>query len=383
MPASGQANPSKAAVDRAIANGVAFLKTTPLAKSPGKNPKLEGDIGASALVGWTLLECDVGRDDPLMKNLAANLRKTAVTENMNYNISLLLIFLDRLGDAGDIPLIEALAVRLLGSQTRDGGWAYTSDGVGAAEQRYLAGLVLGRKDGARTVLPRTFKELRPETKQMLQQLGRRFLPRDHPAANNGGDNSNTQFAMIALWIAGRYGLPVQESLMLTGKRFQAYQHKDGSWPYTSEELTRPVKIRSQAMTCAGLIGLALGEACTPHGKARLTRDQLLQQPAVKAGLANVAKVMRRQLPSGEQKWFLYFLWSLERMAVLYELKDIEGIDWYASGVQTLLGSQGKNGSWSRGVAHDTCFALLFLHRVNVVQDVTDLLNQQAVEQPKK
>jgi hypothetical protein len=387
-PAGAQPAISKAQIDKAIAAGVAYLKGNRLAKLPVKTQNWETDIGASALVGWTLLECGVSQDDPVMKNLTANLRQAAVGEFKNYNLSLLLIFLDRLADAGDIPLIEALAVRLLGSQTRDGGWAYVSDQVGAAEQRYLAGVVQGRKDARgkdapRTVLPRTFKQLRPETKQLLQQLGGRFLPPNHPSAGNGGDNSNTQFAMIALWIAGRYGMPVQEALMLTGKRFQAYQNKDGSWPYKAEELNKGGQLRSQAMTCAGLIGLALGQASTPPGRPRLTRDQLLQEPAVKAGLSNLGKVLRREMPSGEPKWSLYFYWSLERTAVLYELKEIDRVDWYAVGARTLVGSQGRDGSWSRGTGHDTCFALLFLRRVNVVQDVTELLNQQAIEDPKK
>src|SRR5262249_23889405 len=69
---------------------------------------------------------------------------------------------------------------------------------------------------------------------------------------------------------------------------------------------------------------------------------------------------------------LYFLWSLERMAVVWDLRTVAGKDWYDWGSKLLLDAQNTDGSWTDtfpGVT-DTCFALLFLKRVNVVQDLT-------------
>src|SRR5262249_53995822 len=80
---------------------------------------------------------------------------------------------------------------------------------------------------------------------------------------------------------------------------------------------------------------------------------------------------------------LSFLWSLERMAVIYDLKLVDGKDWYAWGSEIILKHQGDDGSWSErfpGVP-DTCFALLFLKRANVVKDLTDKL-RQAREEPQ-
>jgi len=73
---------------------------------------------------------------------------------------------------------------------------------------------------------------------------------------------------------------------------------------------------------------------------------------------------------------LYYLWSLERVAVTYNLRTIGGKDWYAWGAPIILANQQADGSWSDrfpGVP-DTCFALLFLNRANVVQDLTRNLN---------
>ena len=77
---------------------------------------------------------------------------------------------------------------------------------------------------------------------------------------------------------------------------------------------------------------------------------------------------------------MYFLWSVERVAVLYQLSRIEGKDWYRWGMQVLLSYQNPEGGWSLGGVganelSNTCFALLFLQRANLVQDLTDKLEE--------
>ena len=75
----------------------------------------------------------------------------------------------------------------------------------------------------------------------------------------------------------------------------------------------------------------------------------------------------------------YFLWSLERVGVLYNLPKIDGKDWYAWGRGPLLAKQNKDGSWTGGNYWgsnnilDTCFALLFLKQANLAKDLTNKL----------
>ena len=81
---------------------------------------------------------------------------------------------------------------------------------------------------------------------------------------------------------------------------------------------------------------------------------------------------------------LYYMWSVERVAVLYDLRTIADRDWYLWGTDILLPTQRGNGSWQTrsypgsNSTIDTCFALLFLKRVNLVQDLTDLQLYQAI-----
>jgi hypothetical protein len=73
----------------------------------------------------------------------------------------------------------------------------------------------------------------------------------------------------------------------------------------------------------------------------------------------------------------YYLWSLERVGVIYNIKEINGKDWYDWGSKIIVTNQQADGSWKEAFpgAVDTCFALLFLKRVNVAEDLTTRLKK--------
>ena len=79
----------------------------------------------------------------------------------------------------------------------------------------------------------------------------------------------------------------------------------------------------------------------------------------------------------------YFLWSLERVAVLLNCNEIEGKDWFGWGAQILIKKQEVNGSWYISLYFgssphiDSCFALLFLVRSNLAQEVTEQIQLQS------
>src|SRR5690606_22307731 len=76
---------------------------------------------------------------------------------------------------------------------------------------------------------------------------------------------------------------------------------------------------------------------------------------------------------------LYYLWSLERTAMLYSLKTIGGKDWYAWTAHMLVTNQTPNGSWTGGGYYlaqpelDTSMALLILRRANLAEDLSHSL----------
>src|SRR4051794_4543498 len=114
-------------IDRAVERGGGALRR--LQQGTGTWPYKE--IGATALAGVTLLECGVRTDDPAVRRASEAVRGAAVEANQTYSLSLCILFLDRLGDANDIPLIESMTVRLLaGQDASSGGWSYTCPRIG-------------------------------------------------------------------------------------------------------------------------------------------------------------------------------------------------------------------------------------------------------------
>jgi hypothetical protein len=191
------------------------------------------------------------------------------------------------------------------------------------------------------------------------------------ATHGGGDHSNTQFALLALWAARRYDVPTEYSLLLSYQRFKLLQAANGGWGYKVGQGT------TNTMICAGLLALTMGHGAVPN----LESKDKVEDQTIRTGLQALGSFIGTAPTNTNAKTTLpnlYFLWSVERVAVLYDLKTIGGSDWYSWGAQTLLVNQAGDGSWSCNGQYtgsqpmiDTCFALLFLKRSNLVGDLTE------------
>jgi hypothetical protein len=197
------------------------------------------------------------------------------------------------------------------------------------------------------------------------------------------DNSNTQFAIMALWVARKYNVPVEKTFALVDQRFRSSPRPDGGWDYQYLG-----SASSPTMTPVGLIGLAVGHGSYKESLGlawKLVKDKHLKEAAVvQRGLTKLSSFLGQAPTDWEQKVpqsNLYFLWGLERVAVLYSLKEIGGKDWYSWAAQQLVVNQQANGSWSNGgypgstSTLDTCFALLVLKRANLVPDLSQSLQE--------
>jgi hypothetical protein len=381
-------------IQRAINRGMTFLK--------GKQDEMDGmwhfgvpeyDIGATALAGLALLECEVPASDPAVAKAADLVREKCVNCNFTYSISLAIMFLDKLDEEADVPLIQSMTIRLLAGQTGEGGWTYHCPSVGGDEIRRLNDLVKKRhelkggkelpkkkklEDGPLPALPKEvqaqLRELAPPKPVDPKALGPFRIPTDALLAQGHaeGDNSNTQFAALALWVSRRSGMPVEEALQRVDNRFRKAQHQDGGWSYinTNQALPSEWSLPS-AMTCSGLIGLAVGQGIA-NDKKDLNKD-----PNIKAGFTNLSNHLQVlsgiSAFGGRQDKGFYFLWSLERVAEVYGLKMIGKTDWYRWASSVLINSQQADGGFYGEYAQggvDTSFALLMLSRANVAKDLS-------------
>lgn len=405
-PAGGPALPEEqqAKVNAAIDKGVAYLKRALDGKGGGDAHA--NRLGAIALGALTLLTCGVPENDPILAKAIDRVRREGDTTTNTYDLALCILALDPLNGPGDAELIRSMALRLMAGQNAAGGWTYNVRALSDDDERTLLGLLrkfenpgaMARKDegpgggrvepgaiGGRIDAPPADRNPprpgRPAPPAKRPRLGAPLGPGgvenlpvvvfdlNKPMAGQD-DNSNTQFAILAVWAAGKHGVPVHQSMRMIDARFRGSQNGDGSWGYH-----RGGSVRPDSMTCAGLIGLAVGKGI--DAKKAGGKDEVIDR-AVESLSKNIGKAplrgrngqaLRLNMNSlGD----LYYLWSLERVAVIYDAKEIGGKDWYGWGAQFLVEKQGPEGAWrdSHGGIADTCFALLFLKRANVAKDLT-------------
>lgn len=180
-----------------------------------------------------------------------------------------------------------------------------------------------------------------------------------------GDNSNTQFAVLALRAAADAGATVKaETWRKTAQYFFRTQNADGSWGYQSR------MHGSGSMTGAGVMSLVLSVEALGDEPLAADRD---------ASLARAQKWLTDHYDGWRRQNFaidhpedtlaprlLYFLDTLERAQRLSGQKTLGRYDWYADGAAALLaGQHPQTGAWQgSGVGESrptvaTSLAILF------------------------
>lgn len=405
-------------VKKAIDKGIAYLRgrdDTSIDRRQVEGVRSDAlfDIGCHVLIGWTLLECGLPTAGPQVQAVAQRVRDAAPRLTHTYALSLAVIFLNKLGEAKDHALIRTFALRLIAGQNRWGGWKYNCPILNDDEERQLLDFLRATSPAARIgIIARRnaeaseIKELPGRLKELpVARLEPRLSLPERPSEPTAAgprndqrfdDNSNTQFAILGVWSALRHGVPVDRTAALVHARFRQTQNHDHSWSYLFRIKESPIPAayeRRDAMTCAGLLGLALGNVAQDwerqdrgeKGKTELDQriDNGLKYLGGVIGVEN-GKTQFGDLPIGAASLGdLYFLWSLERVGVLYRQTRIGGKEWYPWGARLLVRHQRDDGSWQDRFGPDvnTCFALLYLKCANPVSDLTRML--QALDIPQR
>lgn len=415
---SGAAGSAAAAspkeIDAAIKKGTDALRaryTQKITINPANTNDGVGGPGITCLSGIAMLEAGVNIADPSLKNIIEAVRNAAYSQTKTYHVSLCLMFLDRLGDPADVPLIQILAVRLLAGQTALGGWHYDCiTGVQPADEQFL-----------RAIKPLNGPpRMHPDVEKYAGTL--------HPVNTTGvthvhDDNSNSQFAILAVWLARKHGVRVDPALETIEKRYMTSQGQNGGWAYPGgAEGLGMLQTSSPSMFCAGLIGMATAIARREERRAKLeapkkeeapkqeapdpkksSDDPFFNPPAtkpkiepkkpapkyaeddrdriVKAAFAGLGEIVAASARANQGALSLkndrhgfhdlYFFWSLERACVIFGVEKLGGLDWYEAGATTLVAAQNADGTWSGKYPTEvtTSFAVLFLLRSNLARDL--------------
>jgi hypothetical protein len=189
----------------------------------------------------------------------------------------------------------------------------------------------------------------------------------NPGAPNRGDNSNSQFALLALYEAERAGVAVSDKTWrLAYNHWKNSQNPDGSWGY------EPGHAGTGSMTNAGITSLIISGGALSAGDAKLNGDHVQccgeQQPsdAVENGLGWLDRNFSVYRNPGTTYWLYYYLYGLERTGRMTARRFIGKHDYYREGAKLLVDWQLADGAWpepsrvEKDPVLSTCFALLFL-----------------------
>ncbi|MDO5553788.1 MAG: DUF4159 domain-containing protein [Planctomycetia bacterium] len=336
--ATGGVDLSPELVQKSIDEGVEYLRSRQ--KKNGSWDEYPGyEPGSTALCTLALLSCGLTKDDPSVAKALDYLRTPLpASQYQTYPISLMTMVFALADPKRDLVLIQKNVDWLIAKQFRTsnvfrGGWSYVGD--------------------------------RPEYDLV--------------------DNSNSQFAILALFEAERAGVRIPEEVWTLAEEYWlGVQNKDGSWGYRASLANLQLGnsgLGTGSMTCAGIAALVITGGVRARGGAAVDGERILccQESegkvvdGINKGLDWLAKHFSVQTNPGTtaeiDTWVFYYLYGLERVGRLTANRFIGDNDWYREGTDFLLRRKGLFAKfWKAQIdlkenhSVSTAFALLFLSK---------------------
>jgi len=380
-------------IDAAIRKGVAYLKgvAVPVLAKPADDPSGRTE---RELVLWTLAHAEVPETDPVFAGLLKEMLERPLQST--YCVALQAMILEEIGRVKYQRRIWQCAQFLVDNQCQDGSWCYGSPTIYANEtssdggQRSDAGSGGVKKPGVREF---STARVKPEVKTRLKVEKKRD-------GNASGDNSNTQYAALGMRACHDAGIILPDAVIEKAMAWYRQCQKAPEGPKVRLEFKdnaeKPIGPRQSgvmqgvsadprgwcygqhdhpaygSMSAGSVGGLAIWDYIKDNDGGKGKRSWR-KDPNVLSGIAWLAKNFSVTYNPGayckgnqevnSQDFYYYYLYALERAAMLFGTETIGSHWWYAEGAKVLLERQGEGGNWGPWLwAGDTCFAILFLKR---------------------
>ncbi|HKS17399.1 MAG TPA: hypothetical protein VJU16_08815, partial [Planctomycetota bacterium] len=210
---------------------------------------------------------------------------------------------------------------------------------------------------------------------------------------NARDFSNTQYGVLGLYSAARCGFSpdlgvvkrVQETyLRAQQKKGPRVELSIGEGEQAGKTMARSVaEARGWtyydnlddppygSMTAGGISSLVILDALRRRANDAKydVREQVRVRTAIRDGWAwLLSRWTVKSNPLHGRDWLYYYLYGLERCAMLDGVTRLGEHDWYGEGATYLVANQTSSGYWHTGKyvnIYDNCFAILFLKRATV------------------
>ncbi len=300
------------AIERGVQNLLMLQNQDGSFRNSTPNMNKQYPMGVSALALYALLKSGVSPADPAIHRAVGCLRYKPFKKT--YSVSVLILALDALRDPDHDPWIRKAASWLEVNINTDAGmWGYP---------------------------------------------------------DNRPDLSNTQYAVLALWVAERHGYKAKLRIWVDLLHAMlAIQNEDGGFRYRMN----PVAKSTGTMTTAGIavLTVAVGrlESDGKFGSLQRRGARALERAwtyldrvfTATGNPSGTNGLISHQFPGS--RWGChhhYYLYGIERVAALSNRSRIGGRNWYREGALCLLKNENNGGGW--GDLVNTSFALLFLRR---------------------
>jgi hypothetical protein len=330
--------PKPKTLDDAVRGGMAYLKEKAL--------KFGAESKADELLLWTWLQAGLPENDPDFQTLVKAVLDKKLEKT--YHVSLMAMALEDLDRVKYQKRIAQCAQFLLDNQCANGQWHYGEPSIFVEEV---------------DVPPP-----QPKSKAVRKVVVTR--KRDGPAA---GDNSNSMYAMLGLRACHDAGIVIPRvTIEKASKWWRDTQSRTGTvkgtlgasegWCYSRHE-HKPYG----SMTAGGVGSLVICDY--------ILNIDWKKDPHVLAGMEWLSKNFsvaynpgpyeHAAMEMNSQNQYYYYMYALERAAILYGVEQIGNNYWFAKGTLALIDAQKEDGSWRSKTgdpAADTCFAILFLRK---------------------
>ena len=330
--------PKPRTVDDTVRGGMAYLRSRPAG--------FARDSRSEELLLWTWAMGGVPESDPEFQAALKGLLEKKLEKT--YNVSLMAMVLEELDRGKYQKRLAQCAQYLLDNQCANGQWSYGDPSI------FVESVVVPAPP--------------PKAKGLVKVPITR--KRDGPAA---GDNSNTMYALLGLRACHDAGIVLPPAAIeLSAKWWRDTQTKlspvkapaiaPEGWCYSRHE-HKPYG----SMTAGGVGSLAI---CDYILRRDPKKDRELacgmEWLAKNFSVAyNPGPYEHANFEENTQHQYYYYLYALERAAILTGSEQIGGFAWYPRASQAIMDTQRPDGSWkspSGSELNDTCFAVLTLRK---------------------
>jgi hypothetical protein len=381
-------------IEKAINRGVKYVLG--LRKSNGSfNSSYSGSYpqGPAALALYALLKCGADRDSKVIERGFEYLQSR--TMRRTYSVSLYMLALEakfephgdeveertpfeeqvrkrfkRYASSSEKRKVSAIVTWLRNAQLQNGMWTYSgsstttdafrrrSFGGGDGSNTQFAVLALYAAHRLGVMLPAKTVSLLAETYlENQEKSGPAVEPFPVPAADMPIQKLRAAEKKALKRRGGPHTVSVDE---LYGTESDLGSMSARGWGYSASHRSRAYL----SMSCAGVCNLILAKAALERQSGYLKVRSRIDR-AIRDGAGYIAVNLNtcfERPGSGRLGWKLYYtLYSVERAGMLTLCDKFGRLNWYEEGARLLLKRQKADGSWGNCL-EDTCFALLFLSR---------------------